>query len=253
MSFNAMLRESQLRFFSIGIVTEDKARGDDYIIACPIEHLSDIDGKLADYEVKHKANAPDVKGVQKNSAVTSKAVLKAKWLPFATTNRISAPDVVKNETVMLWRFADTEEYYWTTLFREPGVRRKESVLHSFGDNGDPLKPWDRKSSYWMEASTHDKSMRVHTGKSDGEPFEYDVAIDAKNGIIEMKDDVGNYFKMESKSGKVTMQATKEILLDAPTIRLKANHVINDAPLVSNTGNEQTAGTSDASPHVNCVH
>lgn len=213
-------RESKLVLFSLGIVTEDKARNSAIISVYPVEELPMVNGPINTHNPKYKANVPDAKGVKRSSNVDSSAVLQAVWIPDGHTNRISAPDVVKNETVKIYRYADTDTYYWTTLFNEPGIRRLETVTYAFGNLKVPLKTWDKTSSYWMEVSTHDKYIQIHTTTSDGEPYEYDFLLNTRLGQFSIKDSAGNSVVLDSKAGSLTAKLNKTINLEAPTINLK---------------------------------
>lgn len=267
MSQNQTDRLSKLQLYSLGIVVEDKARNSDIIQVYPVEQLPMIDGKVSDFKPKYKATLPDAKGTLKSSKVEAAAVIEAKWIPYSHSNRMTSPDVIKNETVLIFRFADTEEYYWTTVFREPSIRRKETVVYAYGNKSAPLDTWDKNSSYWLAVSTHDKYMHLHSSKSDGEPFEYDIKVDTRNGSVEVKDDVGNFFKLDSRPGKITATAKKDIELNAPTVTINCQRLVNNAsssvknntPVVNNSGNVNTAGNQNiggsswANPHYNSVH
>lgn len=264
---NQTQRLSKLQLYSLGIVVEDKPRNSDVIKVYPIEQLPMIDGKVSEFKPKYKATVPDAKGTLRTSNVEAAAVIEAKWFPYGHSNRMTSPDVIKNETVLIFRFADTEEYHWTTVFREPSIRRKETVVYAFGNKEAPLDPWDKNSSYWYSVSTHDKYVHLHTTKSDGEPFEYDIKIDTKNGSVIINDDVGNFVKLESKPGKITATAKKDIELNAPTVTINCKNlnvnasssINNKTPTVNNSGNVNTGGnqniggSSYANPHYNSVH
>ncbi len=207
-------RTSKFVFYSLGIVTEDKARGSDTIKVSPIEEFNFTDGLLSAATVKQNVSLPDAKGTMTSSNVTSTVVITADWIPFGESNRMTAPDVIKNETVMIFRYADTDEYHWTTIFREPGIRRQETVTYMFGNIKDPLKAFDKESSYWFEVSTHDKYVHLHTAKNDGEPFAYDIILDTKNGTVELTDDIQNFIKLDSKESDITVETNKTINLNA---------------------------------------
>jgi hypothetical protein len=228
-------RESKLKLYSLGIVIVTKPRGTDYIEVSPIEDLPLVNGLIADVKYKYDITLPDAKGKPISSKVEGNNIIKAKWIPFGHSNRMSAPDVVKNETVVLFRFADTDEYYWTTIFREPSIRRLETVLYGFGDIPTGLVPFDKDSSYWVEVSTHDKYIHLHTSTSDGEPYEYDIIIETGSGSVTVKDNVGNSYVLDSTSGTISATANEHIVLKAPRITL-------DAPLTQSTGNINAAGS-----------
>ena len=190
-------RESKLRIYSLGIVVYDKPRDTKIIDVLPVEEISNIDGKLTDYKPKYNVQLPDVAKVNRKSKIEGQSYIEAHWLPLSQSNRHTAPDVIANETVLLYRYADSEKYYWDTLFIEPNIRRLETVLHMFGNLKAALTEWDKSSSYWSEVSTHDKHIHVKTTKSDGEPFEYDIKLDTGAGTFELFDDIGNLLKLYS--------------------------------------------------------
>jgi hypothetical protein len=279
-----MITESKLKLYSLGIVVETKPDDTDNIKVIPIEEFSYIDGKISDYKEEFKAEYKDMIGTVKKASAESSVILEAKWFPFAHSNRMSSPDVVVNETVIIFTYADTDKYYWTTMYREPKLRRLERVLYAFSNlaSGITKRAFDKLSSYWYEVSTKDKHIWLKTTKSDGEPFEYDVKIDTRKGYVEIKDDVGNYYILDSPSNTVTinaiekihlkaplihLEATERVLTTAPTIDEKADNInetanavitmkssrnINDTPIVENTGDEFTSGVSRANPHICAV-
>lgn len=224
-----------LKIYSLGIVTVDKPRTTDDIEVCPIEELSLTDGKISDIEKPYETSLLDAGDVGAKSKAKSGATLTAKWIPYGHSNRITSPDVIKNETVLLFRFADTDEYYWTTIFREPQIRRLETVCYMYGDLTEPLKQWDKESSYWLEYSTHDQHIHLHTSKSNKEPYIYDVRIDTKEGYIEVKDDVGNFIKFDSAKTDIRIEnADKSYIdLDRDCVHIRAENMITlRAPIIN---------------------
>lgn len=215
---------SELKLYSIGVVVEDKKLGEDIIYVTPIEKLSYSHGKIADIKETMTNTLPDLSGKVNNDEVEKTMVLKAAWIPFGHSNRITSPDVIKNETVILFKFSDTDEFYWTTIFREPKIRRLEKVTYMYGNLKEPLKEWDKSSSYWHEVSTveGDKHIWFKTTRSDGEAFEYDININPTASTLEIFDNDKNGFYIDSKTGKVTVKAKTEIILDAPLITFTGN-------------------------------
>ena len=228
-------RRSKLQLYSIGIVVEDKKDGSDDILVFPVEELPQIDGPIADHAPDYKVAMPNAGGVQQTAEIKGSATLTAKWLPYGQSNRITAPDVIKNETVALFRYADTDEYYWTTIFREPSIRRLETVCYMYGNLKTPLKQWDKATSYWVEVSTKLKYIKLHTSKSDGEPFGYDVTIDPKNGFVEIKDDRGNLIKLDSEATILTLENAEKsnVVLEKDKIHSKAADSISSETKTTN--------------------
>jgi hypothetical protein len=234
-------RTSKLKLYSLGIVTEDKARKSDTIKVCPIEDIHMDQGLIKDQVRKYESNMPNHQGVKKTGQLKGGSILDADWIPYGHSNRISAPDVIKNETVLLFRFADTGKYYWTTVFREPKIRRLETVLYAFGNLVKGLIPWTKESSYWCEVSTHDKYIKIHTSKSDGEPYEYDLHLNTETGFLHINDDIGNYIDFNSSTNTLHCHMNKEICLDTPVIRFRTN-VITREGYSGYKGNSETTAT-----------
>jgi phage baseplate assembly protein gpV len=144
-------------------------------------------------------------------------------MPNGSDNRITPPDVSSGETVKIYRFADTDEYYWCTVFREPSLRKQETVNYSFS-NVKGSGAFDRDSSYSMEVSTHDKYIRVHTSNSDGEPYTYDIGIDTSNGKVSIADNIGNSIVLDSPSSSAVVTTNTSITLKSPTVTIEATNV-----------------------------
>ena len=227
-----MSDESGFKFYSVGVVTADKLVGSDMIEVYPSEDLPLINGKIADHKVQWDVSLPNVNGSLNTSKVKGGATISARWLPLGDANRITAPDVVKNETVMIYRFADTNDYYWSTIFREPSLRRLETVCHAYGDLRTPLKSFDKNSSYWYEISTKDKHVQLHTSMSDREPVEYDIKLDTGHGTLTIKDSKGNVIVLDSVVGTLNINANTSVNVTAPNVNITGNVTINGNLLVN---------------------
>lgn len=211
------LPTSKLRFFSLGIVTKDKAVNSDDILVTAIEDNPQLEGYVQETKKQLQVTAPDAKGIERAATVTAKATIPAKWLPFAVSNRITAPDVYEGETVMILQFADEAEYYWVTLMREPKLRRLENVIYGFSNVIKEAfgKAFDKASSYWFQVSTRDKIVKLYTAKNDGEPTAYDIEINTRTATITIKDDFGNIAKLDSQKGIMRFKSNKAHIIDVP--------------------------------------
>lgn len=213
-----MLRdaESILKIYSIGIVVNDKELNSDIIDVYPVEELPLAEGSLKDTKLEYEQELPDSMGVPNKAKVEGKNYVKAKWIPFGHSNRITAPDVYANEHVILFKYADTGEFYWTTIFREPMFRRLETVCYMYSDLKEKMKEFTKDSSYWVEVSTHKGYIKVSTAKSNGEKFKYEIDINGKDGYFSVKDDAGNSITINSVVSEITVKA-KTITLDCVTV------------------------------------
>lgn len=262
-------RESAFRFYSFGIVMVDKERKSDLIKVLPQEELSISDGIIRDFKTEGKGKVEykeksetkllkdqtmtyDVKlqdhqGVDRIKKVTGDMMIIAKWIPLGQSNRITSPDVIKGETVMLFRVSDTDEYYWTPLMREPGIRRQETVLYAFGNLPTGLEAWDKETSYWLEVSTHDKYAHLHTAKNDGEPFEYDIKLDTQAGVLTITDNAGNNIILDSSSNKLTINTNVDVEVNTQNVTINASEKTTiNSPTINLNGDVNINGNTSTS-------
>ena len=243
--------ESKLKLFSLGIVVETKPPKVDIVMVCPIETLSIMPaGDIKNQSTKFEGNIKNVDNKNFKSEISSKNYLKAKWLPFGQSNRLSAPDVVANETVILFKFDDVDEYYWTPIFREVELRRLETVLYGFSNMKGGMSPFDKSTSYWLEVDTKNKSVQFHTAMNDGEYTEYDIIINTKAGTLTVKDKKNNYIHIDSKQDHITTNANKDItLISANTVNIKTG-TLNIEAAVNLSGNMSMSGNMAMSGNMN---
>lgn len=214
------MTESLLKPFSIGIVIEDKQRGSDLVKISPMEQLAFQKGDMTSDKRQYQANTPNAAGVKQASQIEGSNFIVAKWFAQNSTNRLSAPDVYKGESVQLYRFADTDEYYWTAMFREPTLRKLETMLVGCSNNPGG-GAFTRDSSYYAEVSTHDSRVAIHTAQSNGEPYGYDIVIDAAQGVITIMDTVNNTITLDSRTNTIQLSAQAKVNVIAPEVNIKA--------------------------------
>lgn len=236
------LSRTDLHMFSLGIVVQDKERDTDIITVSPIERFPSSDELLKDIKVEYSGSLPDRKGVSKPIDLTTTVVYEAKWLPHGHSNRETSPDVYKNETVILYRFADEDKYFWTTIMREPELRRLEHVTYLYSNEPRPLVPYNEETSYWEVWSTMDKLIHRHTSNNDGEPFRYDDVLNTKEGTWMFTDDIQNLLYLESEDHRWTLRNTDNsyVILDKEDIEIHApdevhidagEHILETAPII----------------------
>ena len=208
------------RFYSLGIVTRDKEEGSDWIDVTPIEDFPMELGDLSESDRLRVSTMPNSSNVKKTARVQGGSVVRAKWVPLSNPNRDNAPDVYRTETVMLYKYADTQDYYWSTVFREPRLRGRERVRISLSNKDAGGKPYDSETSYWLEVDTKYKLLQIHTSSNDGEPTSYDITLNTKEGIFSLVDELGNFIRLESVAGHLNV--TTENSIEVNTKRYKIN-------------------------------
>ena len=192
------LQLSKLRFFSMGVVAENKLLASKEIQVTPIEDTGFMDGPVTGLLSSVSAGGVDASGASYSSGVTTGAAITATWLSWSATNRLTAPDVRRGELVMVYQFGDQNKYWWSTVKDDNHFRRLETVIYGISATAQEDVALGKDNMYWFEWSTHKKVIHLHTSKANGEPFAYDIQLDLTNGAFTLTDDIGNTFQLGSK-------------------------------------------------------
>jgi len=232
------MQQSKLHVYSLGIVAANKPLSTPNIEVTPIEEASMIDGELTDNYVDVGAKSTDARGGSYETAAAVAATVMATWLPFGSSNRMTAPDVRRGETVVLWRFADVDKYYWSTLKDDMHLRKLETVIYAFSATSDEGLGTTAETSYFLEISTHKKLIHLHTTKQNGEPFEYDIQLNTDEGFFTIQDDAGNSIQLDSMNrrlqmfnydgSRVDIDQTKIRLFSKDLIELKTKDIVMES-------------------------
>lgn len=215
---------SKLRYFSVGIVAQNKILGSDLIEVTPVEETPFLDGEISATQTPVTATGTDASGTTTTTTVTTSASIKATWLPFCASNRLTSPDVRRGEHVMIYQYGDADQYFWTTLKNDHKLRRLETVIYAFSGNSNNDAENDSSNMYFMEISTHRKVIHFHTSKANGEPYSYDIQLDTGNGKLVITDDIGNYFMLDSAAHRLYMRN-----VDGSSTDINRENITNIAP------------------------
>lgn len=244
---------SKFRFYSMGAVATNKANSSNVIEVTPIEDLNMLDGQVTSEKVVASSGGQKADGSHYATSLKTKNTLRASWLPFTDANRKTSPDVQVGERVILYQFGETDNYWWTTLMDDSRLRRLETVIYGFSATTSTSGELNHDNMYYFEVSTHRKLFALHTSQANGEPYGYDVQIDAGAGKIVFSDTVGNYFELVSAERKLKMQNTsgayvelidqvlnmktgESINMETQSLTMKAQNVTTDASEVTTNSN-----------------
>lgn len=196
---------SQLVPFSIGTAAENKKLRSRELLVMPQEILPFVDGELKENQTPMEFDGVDSTGKVYQGNVTTDNVIRALWLP-ESSNRVTPPDVRRGERIVLYRFGDTDQYYWRPMGLDDHLRKLETVVFAISATKDESKTTlDVESCYFFEMSSHTKQITVHTSKANGEAFAYDFQIDAEESKVLLTDDGGNYFLLDSANSHLRME------------------------------------------------
>lgn len=219
--------QSKLHLFSVGIVAVDKPLTSFDIEVNCIETNHLHNDYLDDTEKTEKITSKDGRGTPVPLEIKRDQIIKAQWLAKGTCgNRVTAPDVRQGEHVFVYRYADTDEYYWEKVYTEGEIRRLERVLWMFGGTDTKGELNTIENSYWMLMSTIDKRMHLHSSVSNGEPFEWDAKIDTGKGILTVTENSGIELEMSAPDAKTTLESRRKIHLKTNIFQITARRVIH---------------------------
>ena len=205
---------SKFRIYSVGRVAADKKRGSVVIEVTPVEKLPHINDEVTDHveTLNYKAQGTDSTDAQDVDVETSVSE-QATWLPIGNTNRATAPDVMRGEYVLLYKFADAPTLYWVDLKTMRNLRRLETVTWFFSNVRERDEEATEDNSYTLSVSTHDKHITICTNKNDGEPFAYTIQLNTKTGFFTLTDDVGNYILLDSENTRIRLENKDKTFID----------------------------------------
>lgn len=186
-----------LECFGVGQVAEDKAPDTDEVLVYLPSLFPEADGEITAAVEKKDITIQSPTGDTNSSSGLSSNAVMMKWLPF-NTNRISAPDVRKGSKVVVYKFKGQSTYRWM-YFGMDGTLRLETVIYAFSATPNlkenaPLTP---DNYYIWLISTHSGKVQFLTGKGNGEPTNYAITLDTKNGGFSLVDGEENQFVLNS--------------------------------------------------------
>lgn len=199
-----MMNQSMLHLYSMGIVAANKVMSSNEALVTPIEVLPMLDGEIASNPTNQTIQGVDASGRNYTVSVIHDNALVCEWLDVSGSNRSTAPDVRRGERVKIWRYGDTDKFYWSST-GDNTTRKLETVRHTFsGTSDESVTELDETNSYYHEVSTHQGTTTYSTSKANGEMVAYHVQFDGKNGIMHIQDDMGNVLEMDSSNHRISV-------------------------------------------------
>lgn len=253
---------SQMHFYSLALVASNKLLTSNIIECTPIENTMLVDGAITDTITTVIASSSDPSGANYSTSLTSTVTVKASWLPLANSNRMTSPDVRRGELVMLYRFSDVDKFYWQVWRNDMDLRKLETVIYAFSATTVESDKTDADHAYFVEVSTHQKLIHIHTTNVNGEPYKYDIQLNTGNGFLQIMDDQGNYIDfntpehrisivnqdgsfIEVNKTNINMSCSATLNMNCANLIIKANSAIN-ATAPTNTMNAQTTNNGHVS-------
>ena len=247
---------SNYRAFSLGVVVSDKAFDSDMIIVSPLETLSIqkeglINPKTDTLPPQYRSSKDTISQDHFELEYWSTNTVEAKWKPIGNTNRKTAPDMVANELVMLYKYGNEDEYYWSEYDDAKEMKKLERVTLRFSNRPGGYfekATLDDDNSYSVTISTKDKLVHIHTADNDGEVTTWDITINTEAGTLNIVDGLGNKFEWDAGAGTLVENFNTKITRNAPTIEDNCtNHIVNTSNANLNASSTVvSSGTLDIS-------
>ncbi|QAX96151.1 hypothetical protein [Vibrio phage vB_VmeM-Yong XC32] len=205
---------SQFRVVSMGIVAENKPRGENEIRIWPIELYSELNDEVRQDSDVVEATGTKESGERYRFELRRSATVPAEWL--GENNRRTSPDVRRGEQVFLWQSSDADKYYWTTLGRKKDLdlRRLETIVYAWsGDPNNEDTEFNLDNAYYFELSTHDKLVTFRTSQANGEKVSYLTQYNTGDGYYILEDSEENRFSIDSMEHHLRLENADESVIE----------------------------------------
>ncbi len=206
---------SSFHLYSKGIVAENKPTTTNEVLVIPIERMGFLEGEVATEDSELEIKGVDGSGKPYTLNMQARSALTCQWLPM-DSNRVTAPDVRRGEEVFIYRFADSDDFYWADTGLAAKLRRLETVAWLFSANpeGDSDDERAAVDSYLVEVSTHKKLITIQTTKKNDEPFAYTIQLNTGTGYFTITDDSGNFIELDSAEKRIKVELNTGTFIEA---------------------------------------
>jgi hypothetical protein len=243
------MEASKFHFYSFGTVAANKPRRGpdgnicDLVEVFPKEKFTMSAGEITDNVDTIQVKGKDAGGKDHQGEIKTKPSITCKWIPIGEPNRITPPDVRRGEEVIIYRYADTQFYFWSTAFNNL-IRKLETIawwISGTDDENETERGPD--NGYFVEMSSHEKHLIFSTSKKNGEVVRYYLQFDMANGNFLLKDDLGQEVLIDSVAGIMEVTTENEIIHNTKkyTINCK-EYILNCDTSVVNAKDSATTNT-----------
>lgn len=219
-----MLDQTKLQRYSLGIAGETLKAGQRQLEVVPIERAGFLDGEFTGGNKPLQSQGQDRTGLEYQKSINTSNTVTAMWYP-GTSNRIFPPTITKGEQVVLYRYADTDQFYWTAEGMSDHLRATDTLSVGVSAKGksdeEPLGP---DNSYHFEMSSENKTITLKTSQANGEVCLFTAQFNMEKGFFEVATHAGDMVQIDFPSKSVAMQNSagsrvemngKKVTIEAP--------------------------------------
>ena len=190
---------------SLGIAAQTIKPGTRQLEVIPIESNGFLNGEFAEGDVDLNSTGMDHSGLEYETKVKTSNSVSAVWYP-GVSNALTPPTITKGEQVVLYRYADTDQYYWTPEGQSDHLRPTDSVGSRVSAKGtNDQTELNDNNSYSFDMSSDRKRVRLKTTKNNGEKAAYIALFDLAEGYFEVTDDSGTYIQVNSVASEINLE------------------------------------------------
>lgn len=205
-----MFKDS-LQQVGIGIVTANKPSGEKFAEIFLLEQAQ-LSKEEVNSKEKETITLDLADGTSKQITVEDSFKVMAKWLRIGDSQRITPPDLVIGQHVMVYNKPGYDEFYWVKLYEENDIGLQEVVTYGFiaknkNDKAE-VDPSYMEKMYRLTISTKDGEIRFKTTDANEEQTTYNFWIDTFNGNFGFEDKQGNFTMFDSVNGIKKTNITK---------------------------------------------
>lgn len=204
------MKVSLLVPFSVGMVASNKKRArpdgkpDRMIEVTPIETSQFLNGEVTDNTDVEAVAGVSADGRAFDHKLNSTSTVNAEWIPYER-GVVTPPDVRRGMKVMLYKFADVDKYYWRYMGLDDDKFCLETFIVRWSGTQGEADGVDADNDYYLEVSTHDGLVHLHTGTGNGEPHAWDLQLNTKESRLIVQDDIENKITIESETGLIELK------------------------------------------------
>lgn len=182
-----------------------------------------MQGELSAKNIENTVKSNGTDKSVKTSNITGKNYIDCVYGgDFTNSNRAYPPDVRKGETVKIFQYGDSDQWYWMGCDRSQSLRKTERVRWHVNDTLENDCNLTDDNTYYFEMDTRQhKHILFSTSQSDGEEHQYRFKISPEDSQIIISDEKMNMFVLDTNQTRITMANEKGSLiqLDGENIKI----------------------------------
>ena len=242
-------QRSEFRPYAMGVATENNIPGSRMLEITLSEIFPAQTGESTSRYDAHDVTGTDAAGQAYAGKSKTSNSITAEWVPFGS-NRITAPNVRRNEPVLVWATADHSEYRWVPLGDADDYRNTEIVVWGFRaakDYNNP--PTQQDSMYVFEVNTERGLVAFSTTTDRGEYTRTAMVWDLAQGEWTYEDGTENKIHSDAKESKIIISNKYEceVCIKEDRVWLKSPTMVTlDTPYTQLAGHLNVMGGVTAS-------